>query len=205
MKSKTFIVISIFLIIFITASIIYATEFSARSQNGKPVLIGKTAPDFDLPGVSGTYRSPLDFRGKFVVLEWVDFDCQQVKEDYSGGSVQKLQVSFKEKGVIWLSICSSKSVKKYTSKVELLKCLAEAKSKATDFLSDRSGNAAKTYNVDVTPYVFIINPEGRIIYAGAMGNTSGVTNYLEQTLEEAMSGKMLSRDFNQPNGCIITN
>ena len=69
--------------------------------------VGKPAPDFKLPDLSGKQHELSDYKGKYVVLEWVNFGCPFVKKHYGTQNMQKLQKEFADKGVVWLSICSS--------------------------------------------------------------------------------------------------
>src|SRR5882757_8790372 len=71
------------------------------------VEIGKPAPDFTLTDTNGTTHKLSDFKGKTIVLEWVNHGCPFVRKHYGSGNMQKLQKIYTEKGVVWLSICSS--------------------------------------------------------------------------------------------------
>ena len=55
--------------------------------------IDKPAPDFTLTDSNGKTHSLSDFKGKYVVLEWVNFGCPFVKKHYNSGNMQKLQKS----------------------------------------------------------------------------------------------------------------
>ena len=68
---------------------------------------GQEAPEFTLTDSKGTSHKLSDFRGKLVVLEWLNHECPFVKKHYSGGDMQKLQKEYTAKGVVWLSIISS--------------------------------------------------------------------------------------------------
>jgi hypothetical protein len=60
-----------------------------------------------LPDTSGATRSLSAYKGKFVVLEWVNFECPFVGKHYGSGHMQKLQKDYTGKGVVWLSVNSS--------------------------------------------------------------------------------------------------
>ena len=63
--------------------------------------IGKAAPAFTLIDSNGSKRSLADYANKIVVLEWINFDDPYVMKQYSTGDMQKLQKTYKSKGVIW--------------------------------------------------------------------------------------------------------
>ena len=71
------------------------------------VTTGQPAPDFTLSDTNGAQHSLSDFKGKFVVLEWVNPDCPFVKKHYESQNMQNLQKTYTEQGVVWLSINSS--------------------------------------------------------------------------------------------------
>ena len=64
-------------------------------------------PTLRLPDLSGKQHELSDYKGKYVVLEWVNFGCPFVRKHYGSENMQKLQKEFADKGVVWLSICSS--------------------------------------------------------------------------------------------------
>src|SRR6185369_4950677 len=69
--------------------------------------VGKPAPAFSLSDIHGKKFSLSDYKGKYVVLEWVNYDCPFVRKHYGSGNMQKLQKEYTAKGVIWLTINSS--------------------------------------------------------------------------------------------------
>ena len=70
-------------------------------------VVGKTAEDFTLPDSTGKTHSLSDYKGKIVVLEWLNHGCPFVKKHYKSGNMQELQKMYAEKGVVWFSIVSS--------------------------------------------------------------------------------------------------
>ena len=69
--------------------------------------VDKPAPGFTLPYSNGKSHSLSDYKGKIVVLEWLNHGCPYVKKHYNSGQMQKLQKTYAKKGVVWLSIISS--------------------------------------------------------------------------------------------------
>ncbi len=123
--------------------------------------IGKPAPDFTLKDASGKEVKLSDYKGKYVVLEWVNFGCPFVKKHYGSGNMQALQKELTGKGAVWLSICSSGEGKQgYFPKDEVAAVVKENGSHATDYLLDTAGTVGKLYDATTTPDMFLINPEG---------------------------------------------
>jgi hypothetical protein len=59
--------------------------------------------------------------------------------------------------------------------------------------------------------MYVINPEGKLVYAGAIDNkptankadVQGATNYVTAALSEAMAGKPVSKATSEPYGCSV--
>jgi peroxiredoxin len=175
-------------------------------------VVGGPAPDFNLTDAHGTTRSLAQFRGTFVVLEWFNNECPFVRKHYGSGNMQRLQADATARGVAWLTIVSSASGKQgYLTPEQALAVLAERGSHQTALLLDPDGTVGRLYGAKTTPHCFIINPEGRVIYAGAIddrpstdpADIPGATNYVTQALEEALAGKPVSVPSTKSYGCSV--
>lgn len=173
---------------------------------------GSAALDFTLTDSNGKEHSLSDFKGKFVVLEWLNHGCPFVVKHYASGNMQKLQKDYTGKDVVWLSIVSSAPGKQGHMSPEETNATKEAKgSAATAILLDEDGKVGKLYDAKVTPELFIINPEGTLIYAGAIDNVkstdqadiAGAKNYVAQALDEALAGKPVSEPTSKAYGCSV--
>ena len=67
---------------------------------------GQPAPDFQLTDIEGVAHRLSQYRGKIVVLEWVNPGCPVVQRHYDTGNMQKTQRAAVASGVVWLSINS---------------------------------------------------------------------------------------------------
>ena len=189
---------------FVLATII-GTVFAAP-QTGQP------APEFTLTDSNGKSHKLSDFKGKFVVLEWLNHGCPFVVKHYSSGNMQKLQKEFTGKDVVWLSIASSAPGKQgHMSPEETNKVKEEKGSAATAVLLDEDGTVGRLYDAKVTPALYVINPEGTLIYMGAIddkkstdaADIAGAKNYVKQALDEAMANKAVSEPTTAAYGCGI--
>jgi peroxiredoxin len=174
--------------------------------------VGTTAPDFSLTDSKGKTQSVSQYKGKYVVLEWFNPDCPFVKKHYGSGNMQKLQEEFTAKGVVWLSIDSSApGLEGNLTAEQAEKKIAEWKTKQTALVLDPDGKAGRSYGAKNTPHMFVINPEGKIIYEGAIdskatpspSDIAGSTNYVKVALEESMAGKTVSNANTKPYGCSV--
>jgi peroxiredoxin len=174
--------------------------------------IGKPAPNFSLKDLSGKEHQLSDLKGKYVVLEWVNFGCPFVKKHYGSENMQGLQRQFVDKGVVWLSICSSAPGKQGNESPSAAKeGLAKFGSHATAYLVDADGKVGKLYGAKTTPQMFVIDPEGVLIYSGAIDDkptpdpktVASAKNFVQAALNEAASGKTISVSSTKPYGCSV--
>ncbi len=172
---------------------------------------GKAAPDFTLTDINGQKKSLADFKGKYVVLEWINHGCPFVKKHYGSGNMQKLQKDYTGKDVVWLSICSSANGKEGHMTAAEWQKAAKKHGAASAILLDGEGIVGKQYGAKTTPHMYIINPEGELIYQGAIDDTPSTDtadvatakNYVRAALDESMAGKPVTTPSTKPYGCGV--
>ena len=174
--------------------------------------VGTNAPDFSLTDSKGKTQSVSQYKGKYVVLEWFNPECPFVKKHYGSGNMQKLQTEFTSKGIVWLTIDSNAPGLEGNLTAEQANAkIAEWKTKQTALVLDPDGKAGRAYGAKNTPHMFVINPEGKIVYEGAIDskatpNPSDIansTNYVKVALEESLAGKTVSNANTRPYGCSV--
>lgn len=174
--------------------------------------VGQPAPEFTLTDSNGQSHNLSDFKGKFVVLEWLNHGCPFVVKHYESGNMQNLQKEYTGKDVVWLSIVSSAPGKQgHMSPGETNKAKQDKGSAATAVLLDEDGTVGRLYNAKVTPELFVINPDGVLVYAGAIddkkstdpADVAGAKNYVKQALDEAMAGQAVSEPTTAAYGCSV--
>ncbi len=167
------------------------------------VAVGSAAPNFTGTDSHGKNHSLTDFKGKFVVLEWFNPDCPFVKAQYDPKHMQELQKLFTKKGVVWLSVDSSAPGKQgHLTGDQANAVLKEKGASPTALLLDPEGKIGRLYGAKTTPHMFVIDPSGKLIYAGAIDDKQG-KNYVRAALEEALAGKPVSVAATQPYGCSV--
>ncbi|GAB3472854.1 thioredoxin family protein [Polaromonas eurypsychrophila] len=173
--------------------------------------VGQAAPDFSAPDTTGKTRKLSDYKGKLVVLEWTNPGCPFVQKHYNG-NMQGLQKEFAARGVVWLAINSTEaSHGDYLAPAKFTGWLGEKQAAPTTALMDESGKIGQLYGAKTTPHMYIVSPQGRLIYAGGIDSIASAreddiktaTNYVRQGLSEALGGKTLSVASSRAYGCSI--
>ena len=176
------------------------------------VSAGQPAPQFTSTDVSGKPISLADFKGKYVVLEWNNPNCPFVMKHYESGNMQSLQKRFGADNVAWIAVNStSESHSDYTPPDKLAAWFRQQGAAPTAILMDTKGEIGRAYGAKVTPHMFVIDPKGTVIYAGAIddkrsanpADVKTATNYVATALTDARSGKPVATATSSAYGCTI--
>jgi len=174
--------------------------------------VNSAAPTFTLTDAKGAKVSLEDFRGKYVVLEWWNYQCPIVVKHYSSQNMQNLQRKLTGEGVVWLTICSSAPGKQgNVDGAKALEVMAGQKGAPTSILLDPTGEVGKKYDAKTTPHMFLVSPKGELLYDGAIdsipsSNAADIPkaeNYVLKAFEESKSGKAVSNPKTRPYGCGV--
>ncbi|HEX6771937.1 MAG TPA: thioredoxin family protein [Acidobacteriaceae bacterium] len=174
--------------------------------------VGQQAPTFTGTDSQGQKISLDQYRGKYVVLEWTNRECPYTKKQYDSGNMQALQKEWTAKGVVWLTILSSaKDEQGYLDAAQENAQMARVHAHPTAAVLDPSGTIGREYGAKTTPHMFIIDPQGKLIYDGAIDNkpttdvadVKGAKNYVSDALTEAMAGQPVQVASTRPYGCSV--
>ena len=174
--------------------------------------VGQPAPTFSATDTSGKAVSLADYKGKTVVLEWTNPGCPFVQKHYDSANMPATQKSALAKGAVWLTINSTaKDASDYQAPGQLAAWMKNKGGAPTATLMDESGQVGKAYGARTTPHMYVIDPQGKLVYAGAIDSKATAnpadiktaTNYVNQALSESMAGKAVSTATTQAYGCSI--
>ncbi|MFA5138286.1 MAG: redoxin domain-containing protein [Elusimicrobiota bacterium] len=194
------------------AALCLAAASRAPGSELKVPEIGKRAPRFSAVDSNGKVRKLADGKGKFVVLEWTDHGCPYVAKHYDSGNMQRLQQAYTAKGVIWFSVISSAEGEgEFPTPEQANKDLERLKAAPTAVLLDKDGKLGRLYGAAVTPTLYVVNPKGVLIYAGAIDDirsfevedVAEAKNYVSQALDEALAGQPVTVSATKPYGCPV--
>jgi peroxiredoxin len=175
-------------------------------------VVGQAAPAFSAVDTNGKTVSLADYKGKTVVLEWVNPGCPYVQKHYGAANMQGTQKDAAAKGVVWLAVNSTAPEHgDYRKPADMAAWMAEQRASASATLMDSDGKVGRAYGARTTPHLFVIDPAGKLVYAGAIdskptaraADIATATNYVKQALGESLGGKAISTATSQPYGCSV--
>jgi len=174
--------------------------------------IGKPAPAFTLPDTHGQQHSLSQYSGKWVVLEWLNYDCPYVKKHYASRNIPGQQQKWRDQGVVWLAIVSSSpGTQGYFEPEQMNARTASDGSKAAAVLLDPPGTVGHAYDARTTPHMFVIDPQGVLRYMGGIDDIASARvedlqtakQLVDQALTELFAGKPVSVPTSRPYGCSV--
>jgi len=170
------------------------------------------APDFKGTDANNNPQTLSQYRGKYVVLEWANQGCPYDRKHYLSGSIESQQREWTAKGVIWLSVISSAPGEQgYVTGAQENEYIKSMHVASTAVLLDPTGAIGRLYEAKTTPHMFVIDPNGKLIYEGAIDNKpttdqadlKSADNYLNDALNAAMAGKPVAVESTRPYGCAV--
>ena len=176
--------------------------------------VGQPAPAFTATDTAGQTVSLASFKGRHAVLEWVNPGCPYVQKHYDSANMQGTQADATAQGVVWLAINSTaKDHVDYKAPAALAQWMQghKAKATATATLMDADGSIGRAYGARSTPHIFVINPTGTLVYAGAIdskptaqiADIATATNHVKVALAESLAGKAVSVPATRAYGCSV--
>jgi len=173
---------------------------------------GEAAPDFKGTDSNGKVHTLAEYRGKYVVLEWANKGCPFEQKHYNSGNMERLQREWTAKGVVWLSVLSSAPGQQgNVTPAEENDYLRTMKAAPTAAILDPSGTIGRLYSAKTTPDMFVIDPQGKIVYEGAIddqptpdpSSLNGAKNYVSAALEASMAGRPVEVPVTRSYGCSV--
>ena len=187
-----------------------AAELSAAPTTGAP------APPFTAVDTRGASHSLAAYRGRWVVLEWLNHECPYTKKHYKSvdgrpGNTQAMQRDYANR-VVWLSVVSSAPGKQgFTTAEKADEQMRDKGATPTAVIRDTAGALGRLYGARNTPQYAIIDPQGVLRYAGAIDDNrsasaksiAGATNYVRAALDAGLAGNPIAVAQTEPYGCDV--
>jgi peroxiredoxin len=193
-----------------------ALSLAALAVAATPALgsatVGQPAPAFSATDTTGRTVQLADFKGKHVVLEWVNPGCPYVRKHYGAKNMQATQKGAVDAGAVWLAVNSTaEDHGDYLPPAQLAAWMKDQGAAATATLMDADGKVGRAYGARTTPHMYVIDPQGTLVYAGAIdskptanpADIPGATNHVKVALAESMAGKPVTTPATRAYGCTV--
>jgi peroxiredoxin len=195
---------SIVSLIGLTVMMSAAAAFTAPNQDVK-AKVGEAAPNFTLKDASGKAHSLADYKGRIVVMQWINPDCPVCRRVSSSGLVATMAKELKgiDSNIVHLTVNSTSGMAAEKSAGYLKQNKIDAPA-----LIDDDGTVGHMYGAMTTPHLFVIDAEGVLRYQGAFdddpnGNKKDATNYVVNAVQQIKAGETVSPDYAKPYGCSV--
>jgi peroxiredoxin len=173
----------------------------------RAVREARRVPQFQLRDFAQSKTVKLsDYRGKIVVIEWIDLDCPFSMYHHKTKNTM-VNLANKYKDVVWLAINSTANT---TPQANV--GFAKEQKLPYPILDDRTGSVGRMFGAQKTPQMFIIDAQQRsIVYEGAIDNApmgeigegQKVVNYVDEALAALTSGKEVPTSMTLPYGSAV--
>jgi len=174
--------------------------------------VGAPAPAFVAQDAAGRPVALSQLRGKTVVLEWTNNGCPFVGHMYSSGVMQRLQRQAAADGVVWLSVISSAPGRQgYLTGPGVAAWKASVSAGPADVILDPTGALGRAFDARTTPAMFVIDRQGRLVYAGAIddkvstdpADAKTAHNYVAMALADLKGGRPVNPSSTHSYGCSV--
>jgi len=174
--------------------------------------VGQPAPAFSATDTAGRTISLADFKGRHVVLEWVNPGCPYVRKHYESGNLPATQKQATAQGVVWLAVNSTASEHgDYLPPGQLAAWMKARGAVPTATLMDEDGQLGRAYGARTTPHMYVIDPKGVLVYAGAIdskptanpADIASATNHVTAALADTLAGRAVATPVTRPYGCAV--
>lgn len=190
------------------AAAIAALPLAAAAQ----AVVGQPAPAFTAADTAGRAVSLADFKGRTVVLEWVNPSCPYVRKHYDSANMQATQKGATAQGVVWLAVNSTHPGHvDFRKPADLAAWMQSQKAAATHTLMDADGKVGRAYGARTTPHLYIVDAKGTLVYAGGIddkpsanpADTKTARNHVTAALADLAAGRPVAQAATRPYGCSV--
>jgi len=174
--------------------------------------VGQAAPEFSAHDTSGKLVALADFKGRTLVLEWVNPECPYVRKHYDSANMQATQKAATAKGVVWLSVNSTHaSHYDFKQPAEMAAWTRQQSAAPTATLLDTEGRIGRAYGARTTPHLYVIDTKGTLVYAGGIDDKPSANpadvktakNFVDAALADVLAGKPVAQPATRPYGCSV--
>ncbi len=165
--------------------------------------VGDVVPgEICLPDIHGQEHCVAQWRGHIVVLVFWSAECP-VSREYDEHYFIPRYSTWQAEGILVFGVDSN-------ANYDVARIQAAVAERQTPYpiLRDEGHRLADLLAAQTTPHVFLLNPEGRLVYAGAVDDRSfrrkvPTRVYLDEALAAVKAGRQPDPAVTPPYGCTI--
>lgn len=187
---------------------------ASTAEAAPSAAVGASAPAFTGKTSNGETVSLSDFAGKTVVLEWTNDGCPFVKKHYSTppSNMQTLQKTATGDDIVWLTVISSRPGSQgHVTPDEANELTTSRGAAPSHVILDESGDIGRLYGAKTTPHMYVVTPEGELVYDGAIDSIPSAKvddiakaeNYVTAALGNLEAGEPVATPATKPYGCAV--
>jgi peroxiredoxin len=175
-------------------------------------VVGQPAPAFGVTDANGKTVSLADYKGKTVVLEWVNPGCPYVRKHYDSANMQSTQKLATGQGAVWLAVNSTHPGHyDYKAPAEMAAWMKSQDASPSATLMDGDGRIGRAYGARTTPHLYIVDAKGTLVYAGGIDDKPSANpadvktakNHVKAALADIAAGKPVAQGVTRPYGCSV--
>ncbi len=191
---------------------LWSTLLLAAAPAFAAATIGQPAPVFSATDTGGKPVSLADFKGKTVVLEWVNPGCPYVRKHDDSGNMQATQKAATGAGVVWLAVNSTHpGASDHKKPADMAAWMKAQNAAATATLMDSDGKVGRAYGARTTPHMYVIDAKGTLVYAGSIddkpsahpADVKTAKNFVSAALADIAAGRPVAQASTRPYGCSV--
>ncbi len=161
--------------------------------------------DFTLPDTDGR-DTALDAAGAAATV--VVFTCNHCPYALAWHErINDVARDYADRGVRVLQVNSNDAARYPRDSLDAMRERVAAGEFATPYLHDESQAVARAWGAKVTPDVFVLDGEGRVVYRGApdadYGRPGLAAGWLRAALDDVLAGREVANAETKPVGCTI--
>jgi peroxiredoxin len=174
--------------------------------SGTATLVGETAPALELPDTEGATRA-LPNRGEApaTVVVWTCNHCPYALAWHD--RIVAVARDYAERGVRFFAVNSNDPDRYPADSLEAMRERIAAEDWPFPYLHDESQKAARAWNAQVTPHLYVLDGELRVRYEGAADadhmDPSQDAAWLRGALDAVLAGGRPEPAATEPVGCSI--
>lgn len=194
------------------APLLFGLSLLAGAAIAAPASVGQPAPTFSVSDAAGKVVSLADFKGKTVVLEWVNPECPYVRKHYGSANMQATQKRATATGVVWLSVNSTHpSHGDYKQPGEMTRWNQQQGASPSATLMDSDGRVGRAYGARTTPHIYVVDAKGTLVYAGGIDDKPSANpadvktakNFVNAALADMQAGRPIAQAVTRAYGCSV--